>query len=291
MQNCKIKPLRRIQQKALDNEAIFCICHKQDRQFHPINPNDRKVADYDHVTGYYIGAAYDECNRKRRVMFDIPIIFHNFCDYDLHLIVTALSRPDYKTHEIQVIGQNIERYMQLKRGKNLVFRDSFMFLTSSLDSLVQSLRETGEIKFKHFESIVGTRYPSTDCNLRFRKGVFLYEFLNSIDKFNERFLPASEEFFSTLRGEECLQVDYDYEQRVRIAFNCRLLVDYLKLYLASDVCQLAYVFANCRSICHQNYTLDPAYFVSTPQLAWNSMFKMQNLELELISDPELYRMI
>ena len=37
--------------------------------------------------------------------------------------------------------------------------------------------------------------------------------------------------------------------------------------------------------------LDPAYFISAPQLAWNSMFKMQDLKIQLISDPEMYRMI
>ena len=56
------------------------------------------------------------------------------------------------------------------------------------------------------------------------------------------------------------------------------------------MCQLADVFQNFRSICHANYQLVPAYFVSAPQLAWNSMFKMQDLKLELISDTEMYRM-
>ena len=57
------------------------------------------------------------------------------------------------------------------------------------------------------------------------------------------------------------------------------------------MCQLADVFQNFRSICQANYQLDPAYFVSAPQIAWNSIFKMQDLILELISDPEMYRMI
>ena len=130
----------------------------------------------------------------------------------------------------------MERYMQLKWGKNLVFRDSFMFLTSSLESLVQSLRKTEETKFQYLELIIGTRYPGADFKLLLRKGVFQYDFLNSFDKFNERALPAREAFFSTLRGEECLQVDYDYAQRVWAGFNWRSLEDYLKLYLASDVC-------------------------------------------------------
>ena len=57
------------------------------------------------------------------------------------------------------------------------------------------------------------------------------------------------------------------------------------------MCQRADVFQNLRSICFLNYKLDPAYFVSAPQLAWNAMFKMHNLKLKLISDPEMYWMI
>ena len=57
------------------------------------------------------------------------------------------------------------------------------------------------------------------------------------------------------------------------------------------MCHLANVFQHFRSICHANYQLDPIYFVSAPQLACNSMFKMQDLKFKLINDPEMYRMI
>ena len=273
-QNCKMNPLKPEMQTAQNNATICCICHTQNRPFDFTNPNDRKVADHDHLTKYYIGAAHDECNQKRRVMFDIPIIFHNLRVYELHLIVTALSRPEYRTREIQVIGQNMERYMQLKRGNNLVVSDSYKFLTNSLDSLVQSLWKTDVTKFQQLEWIIWTRYPTADFKLLFCKGIFPYEFLNSFDTFNERAFPLREAFFSILRGEDCLQADYDYAQRVRAIYNCRSLEDYLKLYLASDVCQLADVFENFLSIFHQNDEHDPAYFVKAPQLARNSMFKI-----------------
>ena len=158
------------------------------------SPNDRKVADHDHVTGYYFGAAHDECNRKRRVVYDIPVFFHNFRGYDSHLIVTALSNAQYRTRGIEVIGQNMERYMQVKWGKNIVFRDSFMFLTSSLESLVQSLRKTDERKFTHLESLMTTRYPNADFKLLLRKGVFPYEYLSSFDKFNDARAATRETF-------------------------------------------------------------------------------------------------
>ena len=40
-----------------------------------------------------------------------------------------------------------------------------------------------------------------------------------------------------------------------------------------------------------NYELDPAHYVSAPQLSWDAMLKQTGVQLELISDPEMYRML
>ena len=76
--NCRMRPLSRQQQTDHDNAVVCCICRRQNRPFDPTIPNDRKVADHDHVSGFYIGAAHDECNRKRRVVYDIPVFFSQF---------------------------------------------------------------------------------------------------------------------------------------------------------------------------------------------------------------------
>ena len=131
----------------------------------------------------------------------------------------------YRHRNIQVIGQNMERYMQLKWGKNLVFRDSYMFLTSSLNSLVQSLRKTDESQFKLLQTKMGSLYPNTDFKLLLRKGVFPYEYLDSFNKFTEPQLPPRASFFNTLRGEECSEKDYAYANRVWAAFGCQSLED------------------------------------------------------------------
>ena len=166
-----------------------------------------------------------------------------------------------------------------------------MFLSRSLKSLVQSLRKTDERKFKHFETVLGLKNPNAHFKLLHRKGVFLYEYLNSLEKFNEPALPSREAFFITLQGEECSVEDFDYAHCVWTAFGCHSIENYLKLYLASDVCQLADVFENFSINCFKNYKLDPVYFVSAPKLAWNATFKMQDLKLELINDLDMYRMI
>ena len=39
-----------------------------------------------------------------------------------------------------------------------------------------------------------------------------------------------------------------------------------------------------------NYELDPAHYVSASQLSWDAMLKQTRDQLELITDPEMYRM-
>ena len=44
-------------------------------------------------------------------------------------------------------------------------------------------------------------------------------------------------------------------------------------------------------MCLETYGLDPAYYVSTPQLSWDAMLKLTGVSLELISDPAMFHMI
>ena len=69
--------------------------------------------------------------------------------------------------------------MAFMLGHNLVFIDSFQFMSSSLDKLAnnlpkESFKYTSEIfkKEKHF-------------NLITKKGVYPYDYMDSFDKFNE----------------------------------------------------------------------------------------------------------
>ena len=59
-------------------------------------------------------------------------------------------------------------------------------------------------------------YGGVDHKLLLRKGVFPYDYLDSFERLNEQQLPPREAFFSKLRGEECKQEDYDYEQKVSL---------------------------------------------------------------------------
>ena len=65
----------------------------------------------------------------------------------------------------------------------------------------------------------------------------------------------------------------------------------MALYLLSDICLLADVFQAFRNNSMDVYQLDPAYFVSAPQLAWNALVKHIDRPIPLITDLEMYRMI
>ena len=65
----------------------------------------------------------------------------------------------------------------------------------------------------------------------------------------------------------------------------------MALYLLSDICLLADVFQEFRNNSIDEYQLDPVYFVSSPQLAWNALLKHLDRPIPLNTDPEMYRMI
>ena len=65
----------------------------------------------------------------------------------------------------------------------------------------------------------------------------------------------------------------------------------MALYLLSDICLLADMFQGFQKQSLDVYQLDPAYFVSALQLAWNAIIKYIDRPIPLITDPEMYRMI
>ena len=65
----------------------------------------------------------------------------------------------------------------------------------------------------------------------------------------------------------------------------------MKLYLQSDICWLADVFQIFLNKVLNKYQVDPAYFVSAPQLGWKSLLKHIDRSIPLITDLEIYRMI
>ena len=142
--------------------------------------NVEKVRDHCHVTGKFRGAAHWDCNINFQLTKKFPVIFHNLKGYDNHVIFSELHKFNLK---INVIPNGLEKYMAFFLGKNLVFIDSMQFMNSSLDKLVKNLSDED---FKYFVKEFG----SENLEILKQKGAYPYEYMNSIERFNEEKLRA-----------------------------------------------------------------------------------------------------
>ncbi|PFX20964.1 hypothetical protein AWC38_SpisGene14564 [Stylophora pistillata] len=260
-----------------------------------------KVRDHCHYTGKFRGAAHNSCNLKFRRPKFTPVVFHNLTNYDAHLFVRNLSVSE---GDIDCIPNNEEKYISFtkhvvvdkffNKGKEkdvevkreLRFIDSFKFMASSLDKLVNNLAKKGESFFQNTRKY----YSGEKLNLLMRKGVYPYEWVNSIRKLDETQFPPKEAFFSVLSGKGILDKDYTHAQNVWSVFRCKTFRDYHNLYNRSDVLLLADVFENFRELCKENYDLDPCWYFTAPGLAWDACLKLTEIELELLSDINMLHM-
>ena len=67
--------------------------------------------------------------------------------------------------------------------------------------------------------------------------------------------------------------------------------DYHNLYNLSNVLLLANLFENFWNICMNHYRLDPDWYFSAPDLAWDAALKIINVQIELLSDADILLMI
>ena len=131
------------------------------------------------MTGKFRGAAHGSCNIILQLTKKVPVIFHNLRGYESHLIFSELDKFDVK---ISVIPNGLEKYIAFFFNKNLVFIDSMQFMNSSLDKLAKNLSDEG-LKYLVEE------FGSEDLELLKQKDAYLYEYMNSFERFNEEKLP------------------------------------------------------------------------------------------------------
>ena len=176
------------------------------------------------------------------------------------------------------------------------FVDSYAFLSSSLDRLVQNTPKTDLQITRQPYYYPWARRPIRQLgekkfDLVTRKGVYPYEYMDSMERFDETELPLKENFYSSLSDESISDQDYQHAKQVWDTFNCKDLGDYHDLYLKMDVLLLADVFEIFRKTAMTTYGLDPAWYYTLPGYSWDALLKCTNVSLELITDPDMYLFI
>ncbi|KAF0751118.1 Uncharacterized protein FWK35_00013909 [Aphis craccivora] len=212
----------------------------------------------------------------------------NLSGYDSHFIITQLD-VDSKT--INVIPNTGEKFISFTKyvsnSFQIRFVDTYRFMATILEKLVNNLNKGGTSKFKETRKI----FNNTDLELLTRKGVYPYEYTDKWSKLDENSLPEKNHFYNILNESDISGDDYIHEKRVWENFNCTTLGEYSDLYLKVDVILLCDVFENFRELCLDTYGLDPNYYFSAPGMSFDCILKYTEVELELLSDYDKIMMI
>ena len=255
---------------------------------------ERKCADHDHfefnksaVYGLsnYRSALCNTCNLKRASISEkLIIVFHNLQNYDSHLIIQEIHKS--VTQNIRVIPRNSEKMMSFQ-FENFMFIDSYQFLNQSLETLAKNLKTKGVSRFKYAKQFFKEKY----IDYLVEKGIMCYSYITSEEVFLETKLPTKEQFYDLLTESHISDENYTKAQEAWKRFRCETLGDYFDMYLKIDVCLLADVFENFRTVAHEYYGLDPARYLSLPHFSFDCALKFTKAELELFSDIDMYNFV
>lgn len=255
--------------------------------------NEPRARDHCHFTGEFRGVTHMRCNLNYQESRTIPIVMHNLTGYDAHLFIKKLALEI--DGDLSIIPINTEQYISFTKIVDestndmdhsekikLKFIDSFRFMPASLSKLA-SLIPSNEKRILHTEC-TKRKYSSMQISMLERKGVFPYEYIDSLDKLNETSLPAEKDFYSELNDEKISEKDYIFANSVWNSFKLDTLGDYSELYMMTDILLLADVFENFRNTCMRIYKLDPAHYYTSPGLSWDAMLKYTGVRIELQTD-------
>ena len=124
----------------------------------------------------------------------------------------------------------MEKYISFSIG-HFDFLDSLQFINASLEKLVSNLAKEGDGKFHALKRYI----EESKVPLLLRKGVYSYDYMDNMNKFQERQLPPKEAFFSRLIEEHISDKDHpQHAQTVFTTFQLQTLGEYHDLYLLSE---------------------------------------------------------
>ena len=255
-------------------------CHLCDKKI-----ISKPVKNHCHFTSKMLGYAHNKCNLRYKFKKDnvndeylINVFAHNSQNFDQSFLIRALQNLDNKI-PFSCLPRNSNKFISLQIG-SFIFKDSYLFLNKSLDYLTGTINDDDRISLKQE---FGKNYQ-----LLTKKGIYPYDYFDNTKKYNEQKLPNKEEFFNKINNKNISDEDYEHAKNVFEKFKCENLLDYSILYLKTDICHLSDVFQKFSNFAYETYELDPRHSYTLPGFSWQSMLKMTKIELELISDPDMY---
>ena len=240
----------------------------------------------------------------------IYVCFHNAMGYDCNFIMRYLlesTEAPFDKCTFKLIMKSMNRMQALtvkywstthNGMRHIIFRDTFQFLTLSLENLVNSTRtdslEENMIRFGRFfricDYVVNQEYGAmyhpefpgvtpADINLILRKNLFPYRFFTStdcldlpLDQMKELFAPKEEnlQYFSEDIIVDDLADNYPLFLTVCEKFDVKCMRDYHDLYLMCDVMELTDIFVNVMDSLKSTHKINLMKYIGMPSASWDA---------------------
>ena len=149
------------------------------------------VRDHDRLNGKFRGYVHNKCNLQAKNTF-VPIYAFNSTNYDNDLFITKLA----KKIRLKVLTKTDENYISIDMGYAKALDMFRFFHPLSLDAISKTLSDKECVTLNKF-------------GLEGRKGIFPYEWLDSIDKLHETTLSPKETFYSKLKHSGITDKEYN----------------------------------------------------------------------------------
>lgn len=180
--------------------------------------------------------------------------------------------------------------LRARMGASLEIRfiDTFAFMPYSLDAMLKNLLDTKKTRLREMSVVDGVFDEEVFKHIK-RKGIFPYEWFDSVDKLKETSLPSYEHWTSNLtrsymKDEACLDEAYETWK----FFQMKTFKDWHDHYLRVDVKGLSDVFEAFRRLCMEIYQVDPCYYFTAPGMFNDALYKKTGARVELITDVDMY---
>ncbi|KAL5267281.1 hypothetical protein ACHWQZ_G004350 [Mnemiopsis leidyi] len=233
----------------------------------------------------------DHCHYTRSTEKRLPILFHNFKGYDVHMLIKALAKHEDYVGNIEIIPNSMEKYVSVRTRKFRLI-DSMQHLSAPLDKLVKNLLNRGADNLKLTKEYINTEHGDSErkFELLTRKGVYPYSYIDQVEKFDQD-LPEQHIFHNDLTNEPLSNDDYAHVQEIWNEFDMRNLGDLHDLYVVTDVLLLADVLEQYREMCWDRMGLEALCYISLPSLTFDACLKLTKKKLQIVKDIDLLQML
>ena len=237
---------------------------------------ETKVFDHDHYRNKYNGPAHGHCNLIARKQREIPLYAHN-TSYDVNLFMKYIGSEDMYASEghwkLSMVGSNVK----FACAGIVVIKDSYAILPMALSTLGKQIPDADCIYQKRYGSQIEGDYG---------KGIYPYEYIDSVDKLKETEFPPLHAFENSL-GNRVFEEDYE-KAKDFFDNHCTTMLDYHNYYLIKDVLVLADALIKFRGELYDMLGLDIIRAYSLPQFSFAALMKTSMVQIPHVTCPSMY---